>query len=344
MLRIFLLLYSVCYLLGENTITISGEINIAQGLDSMSIRTCPEYIDSCLYVCSDGITNACHPDNLYPIDIETSTNDSNLTTNSHYRIYFPWEYNNLTADKFVVTASWPCLSPTAVYASGNYVFWDIYGNDHCPGTIQGIIWYGDNCEDDSGNIGSDDCSQLVGRFCFVAGDTLEWPVEADQSISSDICNACWMSQPAWIDYDSQQYSDSLLSPEYCEVFDHCHHSTPENIDCGIGYLDEIDSTSVSVRNDLGIPKLFSITNYPNPFNPVTNINFYLTEDTFLNIAIYDVIGRHIKQIISDNQKAGHKSVKWNSTNGEGKPVSAGVYFFSIEAEGYIKTKKMILLK
>ena len=65
-----------------------------------------------------------------------------------------------------------------------------------PGTIQGVIWYGDDCEDENGNIGSDDCSQLVGRFCFVAGDTLEWPVEVDQSISSDICDACWMSEPA----------------------------------------------------------------------------------------------------------------------------------------------------
>ena len=73
----------------------------------------------------------------------------------------------------------------------------IYGNDHCPGTLQGVIWYGDDCEDENGNIGSDDCSQLVGRFCFVAGDTLEWPVEADQSTSSDICDACWMSEPAW---------------------------------------------------------------------------------------------------------------------------------------------------
>ena len=93
-----------------------------------------------------------------------------------------------------------------------------------------------------------------------------------------------------------------------------------------------------------MPKLFSIVNYPNPFNPVTNINFNLTEDTFLNITIYDIMGRHINQIINGNQKAGHRSIKWNSTNSKGQPVSAGVYFFRIEAEGYIKTKKMILLK
>ena len=135
MFRFFFILLNICFLFGEPTITISGEINIAQNIDSLAVRTCPDYIDSCLYICSDGTANACHPEQLYPIDIdtETNTNDSNLTTNSHYRIYFPWENNTLTADKFVVTASWPCLSPTAVYASGNYVYWDIYGNDHCPG-------------------------------------------------------------------------------------------------------------------------------------------------------------------------------------------------------------------
>ena len=99
------------------------------------------------------------------------------------------------------------------------------------------------------------------------------PVEADQSISSDICNACWMSQPAWSNYHSQQYSDPYLSPEYCEIYDHCHHSTSENITCGIGYLDQVDSSSVSVQNIFQTPKLFLITNYPNPFNPITNINF-----------------------------------------------------------------------
>ncbi len=311
MFRFFFLLISVCLLFSRPIVTISGEIKINQDIDSTLIRTCPEYVDSCLYVCSDGTANACHPNNLYPIDTETSEDDINLITESHYRIYFPWEYNNLTADKFVVTASWPCLSPTAVYASGNYVYWDIYGNDHCPGTLQGIIWYGNDCEDDNGNIGSNECNQLIGRFCFVAGDTLEWPVEADQSVSSDICNSCWMSQPAWSDYDSQQYSDPLLYPEHCEIYDHCHHSTAANVSCGIGYLDEMDSTSASVQNIFQTPNFFSLTNYPNPFNPITNINFYLPKNTYLDIVVYDSMGKHIKQITNGIQKSGYNSVQWN---------------------------------
>ena len=116
MFKFLFTVLTICFSLGGPTITISGEINIAQNLDSIAIRTCPDYIDSCLYICSDGTANACHPEELYSIDIETSTNDSSLATSSHYRIYFPWENNNLTADKFVVTASWPCLSPKIVQA------------------------------------------------------------------------------------------------------------------------------------------------------------------------------------------------------------------------------------
>ena len=98
------------------------------------------------------------------------------------------------ADKFRVTASWPCLSPTAVAAIGNYAFWDIIGNDACPGSVQGSIWYGDDCEDSEGNIGAEHCSELVGRFCFAPGDTLDWPEISDQSIWNDNCNACWMQK------------------------------------------------------------------------------------------------------------------------------------------------------
>ena len=93
MFRFFFILLTICFSFGEPTITISGEINIAQNIDSTAVRTCPDYIDSCLYICSDGIANACHPEQLYPIDIAANTNDSNLTSNSHYRIYFPWENN-----------------------------------------------------------------------------------------------------------------------------------------------------------------------------------------------------------------------------------------------------------
>ena len=85
-------------------------------------------------------------------------------------------------------------------------------------------------------------------------------------------------------------------------------------------------------------------NYPNPFNPETTLHYYLLEQSFVNISIYDMFGREIKNLIKETQKTGQWSIKWNATNNDGKFVSGGVYFYKIQAGSYLKTGKMTLLK
>ena len=334
------LFFSIPFLFGDDFHIISGDIIQLDDQYNLDTRTCPDVVDSCLYVCSDAITNPCHPEDLYSITIDTSTGSAE-TAGSRYRIYFPWEYDGMYAEKFVVTASWPCLSPTAVAATGNYAFWDIIGNDPCPGTVQGSIWYGEDCEDEDGNIGAAHCLELVGRFCFAPGDTLDWPEESDQSISTDICDACWMSSAAWDDYDDGLYADSLLSPEPCTVFDHCHHSEPDSVLCGVGYL---DGETVSVYEEI-FPMEFKLyPSHPNPFNPYTHIQFSLQTDAYVSITIYDMMGRQVRSLVNQQISAGYHTALWNSINNLGSPVSAGVYIYSIQAGAFVQTRKMVLLK
>ncbi len=85
-------------------------------------------------------------------------------------------------------------------------------------------------------------------------------------------------------------------------------------------------------------------NYPNPFNPITTLRYDLPENSLVNIIIYDLLGRQVKSLINQTQDAGFKSVLWNATNNQGKPVSAGVYLYQIRAGDFIQTKKMVLLK
>ena len=85
-------------------------------------------------------------------------------------------------------------------------------------------------------------------------------------------------------------------------------------------------------------------NYPNPFNPVTTLRYDLPENGHINITIYDMLGRQVKTLINQTQEAGYKSVIWNATNDYGKPVSAGVYLYQIQSNGFIQTRKMLLLK
>jgi len=94
-----------------------------------------------------------------------------------------------------------------------------------------------------------------------------------------------------------------------------------------------------------LPIVFSLhQNYPNPFNPTTSLRYDLPENNLVNITIYDMMGREVKTLVNQIQDAGYKSVIWNATNDYGKPVSAGIYLYQIQAGEYISTKKMVLLK
>jgi len=103
--------------------------------------------------------------------------------------------------------------------------------------------------------------------------------------------------------------------------------------------------SVGLADGSEIPKSYKIhQNYPNPFNPVTTLRYDLPEDGLVNITVYDMMGRVIKNLVNVQQNAGYKSIQWNGTNNGGQSVSAGLYFYTIQSQDFVKTKKMILLK
>jgi flagellar hook assembly protein FlgD len=87
-----------------------------------------------------------------------------------------------------------------------------------------------------------------------------------------------------------------------------------------------------------------LDNYPNPFNPITTLQYDLPKESLVNITIFDILGNVITELINDKQNAGYKKVEWNATNNQGQPVSAGIYLYSIEAGELRQTKKMVLLK
>jgi len=94
-----------------------------------------------------------------------------------------------------------------------------------------------------------------------------------------------------------------------------------------------------------VPKEFSLQqNYPNPFNPVTTINYDLPKDAYVNLVIYDILGREIVNLVGKDMPAGYQTVIWNTRNQFGSPVAAGIYFYQIQTRDFVKTKKMVLLK
>ena len=111
---------------------------------------------------------------------------------------------------------------------------------------------------------------------------------------------------------------------------------------GYGDCDQLDFLNVMDFEVLDNYKL--IKNYPNPFNPVTTLRYDLPENSHVNITIYDMLGRQVKNLINQTQDAGYRSVRWNATDDYGKPVSAGIYLYQIQAGEFVQTKKMVLLK
>ena len=104
------------------------------------------------------------------------------------------------------------------------------------------------------------------------------------------------------------------------------------------------SNALSINENL-IPEQYALhPNYPNPFNPVTRIEYDLPEDAKVQLLIYDILGKQVKTLINTSQKAGYKSVRWNGTNSQGRNVSAGMYFYHLRTKGFSKVRKMILLK
>ena len=116
-----------------------------------------------------------------------------------------------------------------------------------------------------------------------------------------------------------------------------------------GYLTVLQFTETNTSVFEGEPeqipnKVVLHQNYPNPFNPFTILRYDLPEQTHVNITIYDMLGRKVRTILNQQQDPGYKSLIWDATNDYGKPVSAGIYLYQIQAGEYISTKKMVLLK
>lgn len=85
-------------------------------------------------------------------------------------------------------------------------------------------------------------------------------------------------------------------------------------------------------------------NYPNPFNPSTTIKYHLSKSSFVEILVYDLLGNMVNTLVYENQSSGSKLIQWNATNNQGNPVSAGVYLYKVQSNGFNQIKKMILLR
>ena len=99
-----------------------------------------------------------------------------------------------------------------------------------------------------------------------------------------------------------------------------------------------DASNVSnTKNELNI---ISIKNYPNPFNPTTNLEYGISELGYVSLKVYDMMGREVVTLVNEKKNAGIHSVKF-----DGSQFSSGIYYYTLSVNGIrMETKSMVLMK
>lgn len=106
------------------------------------------------------------------------------------------------------------------------------------------------------------------------------------------------------------------------------------------YSASLSKDTAPLVDNISVPEHFVLEqNYPNPFNPKTTIRFQLPKESYVKIAVYDMSGRLIETLVNQPMTVGSFSVVWNA---ETHP--SGLYLYRFEADDFIQTHRMILLK
>ena len=195
-------------------------------------------------------------------------------------------------------------------------------------------------EDDESYSSEEECSMECDAECQnnvdVEGKPLSYEFSDDTLFIRETGYPCEEEGVDTYDECIEEVDMDFLLGDLEDIEDLYIHNTLVMLSTG----DDVSLADVTV-----MPEKFTLhQNYPNPFNPITTLRYELPEQTHVNITIYDMLGRKVKTILNEQQSPGYKQLIWDASNDYGKPVSAGIYLYQIQAGEYISTKKMVLLK
>jgi len=112
-----------------------------------------------------------------------------------------------------------------------------------------------------------------------------------------------------------------------------------------GFWHEIFAQEVGIKDRTvsaasNLPKEFSLSqNFPNPFNPITQIKYALPQDCDVKLTIYNILGRKVASLVDGKQRTGYKTIRWDAGS-----FSSGIYFYRLQAGDFVQTRKMVLIR
>ena len=107
----------------------------------------------------------------------------------------------------------------------------------------------------------------------------------------------------------------------------------------------IDQQWTSIAAETRSATYFALgQNYPNPFNPATTIEYALSKNGYVEMKIFDLLGKQVRVLVAGERTAGRHHIIWNGLDDSGRRVASGLYLYTLTADGYTETKKLLLIK
>jgi hypothetical protein len=138
-----------------------------------------------------------------------------------------------------------------------------------------------------------------------------------------------------IEPHSYSYVDSGASPGLWT-----YRLKQMDLDGSLHYSEPVSVAVLTSVKENAVPIEFALErNYPNPFNPSTNIGFQISDYGLVTLRVYDVLGREVRTLVNERLQPGSYETTFDATG-----LPSGVYFCKLKTDGHISTKKMILTK
>jgi hypothetical protein len=110
-------------------------------------------------------------------------------------------------------------------------------------------------------------------------------------------------------------------------------------------IDASDGVYVAVEPEHALPSAFALDqNYPNPFNPETVIPYRIDESVEVRLAVFNVLGQQVRLLVNELLAAGAYAVRWDARDESGSLVPSGTYFYRLQTERVVETRRMSLVR
>ncbi len=155
---------------------------------------------------------------------------------------------------------------------------------------------------------------------------------------NSISNWSWnYTQSLWIGLDNNSTERLDICPDSCIVY------VADGIRT-INVVKFLPNGQVPNDDEVIYPVNSLISVYPNPFNHFTTVSFSTPKTSICELIIYNIKGQAVKHLVSGSKSRGIYKAEWKADDDNGKRVSSGVYFYRLNIDGHVSTRKMVLMK